>query len=396
MKFVYFASLTAVACLAFATVQARSTYSGTALRLHRASLVVDGHNDLAWHLRELEDMGLTKYDLNQVQPKLHTDMVRLKEGGVGAQFWSAYVPAELMENGTAVQTTFEQIDLIHRFVAKYSERLETANTAADILRIHAAGKVASLIGLEGGHSIDNSLETLRKLYAAGARYMTLTHWKNLDWADSANDTPVHHGLTNFGEQVIREMNKVGMLVDISHVSAEVMRHALRVAHAPLIASHSSAYSITENVRNVPDDVLRLVTKNGGVVMVNFYPAYIIHGEQDEADWNPGGRLQLFPLEDEFAGDIAEWKEEKAVPHATVPMVVDHIDHIVKVAGVDHVGLGSDFDGVPLVPDGLEDVSKFPAITEELLRRGYSENDIRKILGMNLVRALQEAEHAKSL
>ncbi len=248
-----------------------------ALRIHREALLIDGHNDLPWQFREKEDLSFRKIDLRQPQNALglHTDIPRLRQGGVGAQFWSAYVPAETGKKGTAVRMTLEQIDVIKRMVAAYPETFEMAYTADDIVRIHNKGKIASLIGVEGGHSIDNSLGVLRMLYALGVRYMTLTHSETLDWADSATDEAKHHGLTKFGEQVVREMNRLGMLVDISHVSTETMRHALRVTSAPLIASHSSAYAVAEHPRNVPDDVLLLVKKNGGVVMVNFYSGFIV-------------------------------------------------------------------------------------------------------------------------
>src|SRR5262245_46218159 len=246
-----------------------------ALKLHAEALVFDGHNDLPWKLREKADLSFRRYDITRPQPALHTDIPRLRQGGVGAQFWSAYVPASTDRKGTAVKATLEQIDVIHRLVRAYPDVFEMAYTADDVVRIRKAGKIASLIGLEGGHAIDNSLAVLRMLYALGARYMTLTHSENLDWADSATDTPRHGGLTPFGEQVVLEMNRLGMLVDISHVSADTMRHALRVSKAPLIASHSSAFAIAAHPRNVPDDVLRLVAKNNGVILVNFYSGFVV-------------------------------------------------------------------------------------------------------------------------
>ncbi|MBI4405325.1 MAG: membrane dipeptidase [Deltaproteobacteria bacterium] len=330
-------------------------YSDEVLRIHQSSLVVDGHNDLPWGLRTHADMDLTKFNLDTVQNNFHTDMVRLRQGGMGAQFWSAYVPMS-QPQASAVKMTFEQMDLIERMAKKYSSTLQLALSTKDIRQARLKGKIASLIGVEGGHSINNSLETLTKLYAKGARYMTLTHSKNLDWIESATDSPMSQPLNAFGESVVREMNALGMLVDISHVSARAMRSVLQVSTSPVIASHSSAYSVTQHPRNVPDDVLQTIASNGGVVMVNFYNRYIEHG----------GRVNVATL-------------------------VDHIDHIVKVAGIDHVGLGSDYDGVELVPDGLEDVSCYPSITEELLKRHYSESDIRKILGENLMRAFQKVE-----
>src|SRR5947209_419131 len=234
-----------------------------ALKLHREALVFDGHNDLPWQFREHEDRYFQRLDIARPQPKLHTDIARLRKGNVGAQFWSAFVPAETARTGTAIKETLEQIDLIHRLVKTHPDTFELALTADDVVRIHKAGRIASLIGVEGGHSIDNSLAVLRSLYRLGARYMTLTHSDTLDWADSATDAPRHGGLTDFGEAVVREMNRLGMLVDISHVSADTMRHALRITSAPVIASHSSAFAVASHPRNVPDDVLKVVAKNGG-------------------------------------------------------------------------------------------------------------------------------------
>jgi membrane dipeptidase len=373
-----------------------------ALRIHREAIVIDGHNDLPWQFREKEDLSFRKIDLRQSQKALglHTDIPRLRQGGVGAQFWSAYVPADTGKNGTSVRLTLEQIDVIRRMVAAYPDTFEMAYTADDIVRIHKKGKIASLIGVEGGHSIDNSLGVLRMLYALGVRYMTLTHSETLDWADSATDEPRHHGLTSFGEQVVREMNRLGMLVDISHVSAETMRHALRVTSAPVIASHSSAYALAEHPRNVPDDVLRLVKKNGGVVMVNFYPGFIV----PEAARMTRNMFQIarelqkkYPDEREFREAMRQWRKEHPIPTGSVHTVVDHIEHIIKVAGVAHVGLGSDFDGINSVPNQLEDVSCYPYITQELLNRGYGQEDTVKILGGNLLRVLRRAEEtAKQL
>jgi membrane dipeptidase len=373
-----------------------------ALRIHREAIVIDGHNDLPWEFRAKDDLSFRKIDLRQSQKALglHTDIPRLRQGGVGAQFWSAYVPASTGKKGTAVRLTLEQIDVIRRMVASYPDTFEMAYTADDIVRIHKNGKIASLIGVEGGHSIDNSLGVLRMLYALGVRYMTLTHSETLDWADSATDEPRHHGLTSFGEQVVREMNRLGMLVDISHVSAETMRHALRVTSAPVIASHSSAYALAEHPRNVPDDVLRLVKNNGGLVMVNFFPGFIVP-EAARMTRDMFQRLRelqkKYPDEREFRAAIRQWRKEHPIPTGSVHTVVDHIEHIIKVAGVDHVGLGSDFDGITSVPNQLEDVSCYPYITQELLNRGYGKEDVVKILGSNLLRVLRRAEEvAKDL
>jgi membrane dipeptidase len=366
-----------------------------ALRLHREALLIDGHNDLPYMLREKAGGLGGLLDVSRPQAKLHTDIPRLRKGGVGAQFWSAYVSAEgTRKRGTAVKETLEQIDLIHRLVRAHPETFEMAYTAADVVRIHKGGKIASLIGVEGGHSIDNSLGVLRTFHALGVRYLTLTHSETLDWADSATDEARHHGLTPFGERVVLEMNRLGMLVDISHVSAETMRHALKVSKAPVIASHSSAYAVAQHPRNVPDDVLRLVAKNGGVVMVNFYPGFIVpEGARAMKEMFQVGRelRAKYPNDKEFREALAAWRRQHPFPSGSVHNVVDHIEHIVKVAGVEHVGLGSDYDGINKVPRQLEDVSCYPYITQELLNRGYRREDIHKILGGNVLRVMRQAE-----
>ena len=370
------------------------TLTDEALELHRDCLVVDGHNDLAWQFREKADLGFTKIDLNKPQPKLHTDIPRLRKGGVGFQFWSAFVPASTGKKGIAVRQTLEQIDVVRRMVAAYPDVFEMASTAADVVRIHGSGKIASMIGVEGGHSIDNSLGVLRTYYALGTRYMTLTHSETLDWADSATDKPKSHGLSPFGEQVVREMNRLGMLVDISHVSAETMRHAIRVSKAPVIASHSSAYAVAAHPRNVPDDVLRMVKDNGGVVMVNFFPGFVVPeaARVMKNMFDVGRELQAkYPDEKDLAAAMDQWRKEHPIPTGSVHNVVDHIEHIIKAAGIDHVGLGSDYDGINSVPKQLEDVSCYPYITQELLNRGYSKEDVRKVLGANLLRVLRRAE-----
>jgi membrane dipeptidase len=365
-----------------------------ALKIHREALVIDGHNDLAWKLREKDDLLFRRLDIAKPQPALHTDIPRLRRGGVGAQFWSAYVPAETAKTGTAVKDTLEQIDVIHRFVRAYPDTFAMAATADDIERIHKAGKIASLIGVEGGHSIDNSLAVLRTFYALGTRYLTLTHSDTIDWADSATDAPRHGGLTPFGEQVVLEMNRLGMLVDISHVSADTMRHVLRVSKAPIIASHSSAFALAEHARNVPDDVLRLVAKNGGVVMVNFYPGFITQeGARAMKEMFAVGRelRKKYPKQQDYKEAFGQWRREHPFPPGSVHDVVDHIEHIIRVAGIDHVGLGSDFDGIGSTPRQLEDVSCYPYITQELLNRGHERAAIHKILGGNVLRVLRAAE-----
>jgi membrane dipeptidase len=365
-----------------------------ALRVHRAAILIDGHNDLPWELRRKHDLSFRNLDLTKEQKGLHTDIPRLRKGGVGAQFWSVYVEAATARDGSAVRKTLEQIDVVHRLARQYPDTFEMAYSTADIRRIRQKDKIACLIGVEGGHSIDNSLGVLRMLHALGARYMTLTHSENLDWADSATDAPRHKGLTEFGEQVVREMNRLGMLVDISHVSADTMRHALKVSKAPVIASHSSAYALAEHPRNVPDDVLKRVAQNGGVIMVNFYPGFLT----PEA---ARARRQMFevarelrakyPAEKDFQAALRQWQRENPIPTGSVHTVVDHIEHIIKVAGIDHVGLGSDFDGITSVPKQLEDVSCYPYITQELLNRGYQAEQVHKVLGGNLLRAFARAE-----
>lgn len=365
-----------------------------ALRIHRDALVIDGHNDLPWMLREKTDPFFKKYDITRDQPALHTDIPRLRKGNVGAQFWSAYVPAETDKARTAVKLTLEQIDQIHRLIRTYPETFALARTAADIVRLRKEGKIASLIGIEGGHSIDNSLGTLRMMYALGVRYMTLTHTDNLDWADSATDLPRHNGLTPFGEQVIQEMNRLGMLVDISHVSADTMRHTLRITRAPVIASHSSAFALAEHPRNVPDDVLKLLPKNGGVILVNFYSGFITQegARISKLAMQTGREMRKkYPREEEFREAYRAWRKQYTMPTGSIHDIVDHIEHIIKMAGIDHVGLGSDYDGIDSVPRQLEDVSTFPYITQELLNRGHQREAILKILGGNALRVLRQAE-----
>jgi membrane dipeptidase len=364
--------------------------SEEARRIHADAIVIDGHNDLPWELRVKSHSAFTDFDISRPQPKLMTDIPRLRAGGVGAQFWSVYVPADTEKDRTAVTKTLEQIDVVRRMVRQYPNDLELALTTDDIYRIHKAGKIASLIGIEGGYSIDNSLGVLRMMYALGVRYMTLTHTASLDWADSATDEPKAHGLSEFGEQVVAEMNRLGMLVDISHVSAETMRHVLRAARAPVIASHSSAFALAGHPRNVPDDVLKLVAQNGGVIMVNFFPEFILPEGARGYEVGKTVRKQ-FATEKEFFAAMRQWRKENPLPPATVHHVVDHIEHIIQVAGIDHVGLGSDFDGIPSVPQQLEDVSKYPVITQVLLDRGYNREHILKVLGGNLLRAMRAAE-----
>ncbi len=367
-----------------------------ALRVHEEAIVIDGHNDLPWRYREKRDFGLQRFDIGKSVADFHTDIPRLRKGGIGAQFWSAYVDAERAKDLTAVRSTLEQIDLIQRLIAKHPETFEQAFSVEDIVRIRKTGKIASLIGVEGGHSIDNSLGVLRIYHGLGVRYMTLTHSETLDWADSATDSPKNNGLSSFGEQVVLEMNRLGMLVDISHISADTMRHVLRISKAPVIASHSSAYAIAQHPRNVPDDVLQLVAKNGGVVMVNFFPGFVVpEGARAMKDLFAISRKirQQYPDDRDYRQAMDAWRKDHPFPQGSVHTVVDHIEHIIKVAGIDHVGLGSDFDGIGITPKQLEDVSCYPFITQELLNRGYRKADIHKVLGGNLLRTLRGAEES---
>jgi membrane dipeptidase len=362
--------------------------------LHAQSLLIDGHNDYPWALREHDpSRNLDTLDIHGAQPSIMTDILRLKAGGVGGQFWSVYVPVEL-QGQAAVTATLEQIDVVHRMMRKYPEAFELALTAADIERIHKSGKIASLIGMEGGHSIDNSLAALRMFYRLGARYMTLTHTANTPWADSANGPAEHHGLTPFGEEVVREMNRLGMLVDLSHVSPETMAAALRVTQAPVIFSHSDARALNDHIRNVPDDILQQLPKNGGVIMVTFVPGFV---SPKVNDWNKQqtteeDRLKkINPDPVTVKKGVDAWTAAHPMPHATIAEVADHIDHIRKVAGIDHIGIGSDFDGITQTIPELDDVSKYPNLTAELLTRGYNAADVQKILGGNLMRVFGEAE-----
>jgi membrane dipeptidase len=363
-------------------------------KVHFQSFVFDGHNDLPWEMRTKADSSFDRRDIAKVQAAMHTDIPRLRKGGVGAQFWSVYVPAETAKKGTALHDTLEQIALVKTMIARYPDVFEQAGTAADVERIVKSGKIASLIGVEGGHSIEDSIENLRRLHALGAGYMTLTHSDTLSWADSATDKQEHQGLTAFGEEIVREMNRLGMLVDLSHVSDETMKDAIRVSQAPIIYSHSSARSIANHPRNVPDDVLKLVKQNGGVVMVNFFPGFVVprSAEIMAKMFDKSRELRAaFPVEADYQRERRRWERQNPYPAGSIHDVVDHIDHIVKTAGIDHVGLGSDFDGITKVPAQLEDVSTYPLITQELLNRGYKPADIHKIMSGNILRVMRQAE-----
>ncbi len=370
--------------------------------------LIDGHNDLPWEIRDRFKNDLSAVDLKSDTRRLPfpadasplmTDIPRMRAGHMGGQFWSVWIPSA-MRGYETVQTTLEQMDLVKRMAARYPDDLEMAYSAADVRRIHQAHKIASMIGIEGGHQINNSLAALRQMYDAGARYMTLTHTLNTGWADSATDTPVHHGLTPFGAEVVREMNRLGMLVDLSHVSPETMRAALAVTEAPVMFSHSSARALVDHPRNVPDDVLRLVAANGGVVMVNFAPGYVSDARYrwDADDAAERARANNPPYIGLYIGQperakaaVAGWEEKHPRPAATLAQIADHVEHIRQVAGVDHVGLGSDFDGIEDAPVGLEGVDKYPALLAELMRRGWTDADIAKLAGENVLRVMTGVE-----
>ncbi len=393
----------ALACVAPGSGLAEPPLEDPAVERVRAALatvpLIDGHNDAPWAIRSRFANHLDGFDFRdttRLDPPMHSDLSRLRAGMVGGQFWSVWVPTELV-GGDAVTAVLEQIDLVHRLAGRYPEELEIALTAADVRRIHAAGRIASLIGVEGGHSIDDSLAVLRLLYGAGARYMTLTHWESTAWADSATAPPRLGGLSAFGEAVVREMNRLGMLVDLSHVSADGVRDALAVSQAPVIFSHSSAAAVNPHPRNVPDELLRLLPANGGVVMVNFGAYFISRAvaERTAAAKAEEARLQsLYPGDPErVEREHQEWLDAHPVPEVTVGELADHIDHIREVAGIDHVGLGSDYDGVSSLPEGLGDVTGYPILLAELVRRGYSAEEIAKVAGGNLLRVMEQAERA---
>ncbi len=355
--------------------------------LSRVALV-DGHNDLPWTVREVAAGNLENYDLRARRAQGDTDLPRLREGRVAGQFWSVWIPAGLP---APARTQLEQIDLARRMLALHSDTLLFATRAEDVERARRDGRIASFLGMENGQALENSLGALRAFYDLGVRYMTLTHGRNTDWADSATDTPAHGGLTPFGREVVREMNRLGMLVDLSHVSPEVMRQALDLSEAPILFSHSSARALVDHPRNVPDDVLARMAKNGGVVMVTFIPPFV---SAETAAWEKDleARIQGIQSTAEMAALMAAHEKlHGPAPHATLVQVADHIEHVARVAGKDHVGIGSDFWGTPPMPDGLEDVSRFPYLFAELIRRGWSDADLAKLAGGNIVRTLAAAE-----
>ncbi len=363
---VAFPFLGALAIVQACVVSAEDPALSRARRLLKQHPVIDGHNDVPWTIRQRTGAlgDLEAYDLQSRTPG-HTDIARLRAGGVGGQFWSVYVPAQI-ETGTA-RLQLEQIDLARRMIARYPEDLALVTTAGEVERVMKEGRIASLLGIEGGHVIENSLGALRAYHALGARYMTLTHSATLDWVDSSGEDRRHGGLTRFGEEVVREMNRLGMLVDLSHVSPQTMEDALRVSEAPIIFSHSSARAVCDHPRNVPDGVLRQLPENGGVVMITFVPEFV----------SP--------------------KYVKASPPLVPPIrvtlgeVADHVEHVRRTAGVDHIGLGGDYDGADALPEGLEDVSKYPNLFAELIRRGWNDADLAKLASGNILRVMRRAE-----
>jgi membrane dipeptidase len=356
--------------------------------------IFDGHNDLPWEIRTSPQsrMDVDKYDLHQRTPGA-TDLARLKAGGVGAQFWSVYIPGEARDSGYA-RMQLEQIDIARRMIARYPDDLAFCLSAADVDRARQAGKVASMLGAEGGHAIENSLGVLRMYYALGVRYMTLTHNVTTEWADAALDQPRHGGLTAFGRQVVHEMNRLGMIVDLSHVSPGTMSAALDATTAPVIFSHSSARALVDVPRNVPDSILRRMPRNGGVVMVTFVGSFV--SNKGFAAWERARDEAVAGIKDAAARTAAEsaYARKHPEPRATVQDVADHVEHVRNIAGIDHVGLGGDYDGTTELPVGMEDVSGYPLLFAELIRRGWNDGDLRKLAGENVLRVLRDVEHVR--
>ena len=396
MKFVLLLAL-AVAAPAMGQNVDRATQARID-RILKATPLIDGHNDLPWELRDKYGSKVETTDLTANSDKLPkplmTDIARLRNGRVGGQFWSVYVPAD-MTGPAAIQATIEQIDIVKRLAARYPRDLAMAYTAADVLRIHKAGEVASLIGIEGGHQIGNSMAVLRQFHALGARYMTLTHFLNNDWADSATDDPKHNGLTEFGKAVIGEMNRIGMIVDLSHVAPSTMKAALAVTKAPLIFSHSDTRALNDVARNVPDDVLALLPANGGVVMVNAYPGHLSAAFSKRAAGKAAEEARAKALyqgqPERVKAALDAWSSANPQPVTPVSVMADHIEHVVKVAGHDHVGIGADLDGVDVTVAGMEGVNGYPRLFAELIRRGWSDADLAKLAGGNVLRVMRRVE-----
>jgi membrane dipeptidase len=371
------------------------TSSGERIRdVLRSAPLIDGHDDLLWELRTIRERGQAPPDVSEECPSLQTDLPRLARGRVGGQFWSVYVPSDL-EGHEGVTRTLEQIDALHQLVARHPDRLALARTADEVEAIAASGRVASMIGVEGGHAIGCSLGALRALARIGAGYLTLTHNDDTPWADSATGLRPHGGLTRFGEEVVRELNRCGVLVDLSHVSDDVMRQAIALSEAPPIFSHSSARAIADVTRNVPDDVLELIARAGGVVMVAFVPSFLTAegAAANRAAWAEAARVRAEHPDDPrvVRAFMDAWDDAHPDPPATIGDVADHVDHLREIAGIDHIGIGSDFDGAGTMPVGLEDVSRYPALFEELAGRGYSDEDLARIAGRNVLRVMREAE-----
>jgi membrane dipeptidase len=362
--------------------------------LLRAAPLIDGHNDLVWELRKAREEG-EEPDVGGSAPRFHTDLPRLEAGGVRGQFWSVYVPSDLVDPHAAVTMTLEQIEAVLDLLARYQDRLEPARTADDVERIARAGKVASMLGVEGGQSIGGSLGALRILARLGAGYLTLTHNDDTPWADSGTGARAHGGLTAFGEEVVLELNRLGVLVDLSHTSDDTMRQTIEVSRAPVLFSHSNARALCDVSRNVPDDVIELVGRTGGTICVTFVPWFLTAegAAANAAEWEVTRRLRAEHPDDPEAVRAAmeRYDEEQPVPAATVSDVADHVDHIRRLAGIDHVGVGSDFDGSPGMPKGLDDVSCYPALFAELAERGYSDDDLQKVAGRNVLRVMRRAE-----
>ena len=400
MRVLVFAAI-AAACATSAWAQTTAPTPRERARIDRIltrTPLIDGHNDFPDQVKDNFGGDLLRVDLTadtrQLTPPLHTDIPRLRQGHVGAQFWSVYVPAEL-SGPQAAEAVDVQIDIVRQMIARYPRVFAFADSADEIVRIHRRGQIASMIGMEGGEPINNDLSVLRAFRAQGVLYMTLCHSKTTSWVDSATDAPQHGGLSPFGEEVVREMNRIGMLVDLSHVSAEAMRDALRVSTAPVIFSHSSAFALTSHPRNVPDDVLRLVHQNGGVVMVNFYPGFVAEPVRAWAALRAGEEARQKALNpgdpDAVRAAVAAWEVAMPRPAATIADVANHIEHIRDVAGIENVGIGADLDGVPYLPSGLEGVEAYPNLFAELIRRGWSDADLARLAGGNLLRALRRAE-----
>ena len=373
-----------------------SSFVRRALRLHREMPMIDAHNDFPWEMRSQAHLSWAGRDMKAGMPTFQTDIPRLRAGGVGGQFWSIFIYDTMIHSGAA-RITMEQIDMVKRMEARYPDVFMPARTADDVMRAHRAGKIASLMGVEGGHSIENSLGTLRMFYDLGVRYMTLTWNNDVAWADANNGAHSHGGLTPFGLEVVREMNRLGMLVDISHVDDSVMVDVLNTSEAPVIFSHSSARALANHSRDVPDEVLRMLPRNGGVVMVNFYCDFLDSARAGRITarraWFAQQRAQLGTDTARLRATMTAWDQAnpESTSRPTIATVANHIEHIRQVAGVDHIGYGSDFDGIDCAPEGLDDVSKFPLLTAELLRRGWTDADVKKVIGGNILRAMRGAE-----